>query len=70
MKRNVLLIFAFLLCSFSAIMAQNRTVRGKVTSVDDGTRIPGVTVKIKGSLLVPKRIPTGIMNLILVPIPF
>lgn len=49
MKKNVLLIFAFLFCSFNVLMAQNRTIRGKVTSADDGTGIPGVTVMIKGS---------------------
>jgi TonB-linked SusC/RagA family outer membrane protein len=49
MKKNVLFIFTLLFCSFSVLMAQNRTVKGKVTSADDGTGIPGVTVMIKGS---------------------
>lgn len=48
MKKTVLFIFTFLFCS-SVLMAQNRTVKGKVTSADDGSGIPGVTVMIKGS---------------------
>jgi TonB-linked SusC/RagA family outer membrane protein len=49
MKKTVLLIFAVLMCTMGAAMAQTRAVKGKVTSADDGTPIPGVTVMVKGS---------------------
>jgi len=35
--------------SITQVFAQNRTVTGTVTSKDDGTPIPGVSVKIKGT---------------------
>jgi TonB-linked SusC/RagA family outer membrane protein len=35
--------------SITQVFAQDRTVTGTVTSKDDGTPIPGVTVKIKGT---------------------
>jgi len=35
--------------SITQVFAQNRTVTGTVTAKDDGTPIPGVTVKIKGT---------------------
>jgi TonB-dependent starch-binding outer membrane protein SusC len=41
------LLFAFVLAI--PAMAQNITVTGKVTSADDGTPLPGVTVMVKGS---------------------
>jgi len=39
-----------LLCTFvyGEVFAQSRTVTGKVTSKEDGTPIPGATVKVKG----------------------
>lgn len=39
-----------LLCTFvyGEVFAQSRTITGKVTSKDDGTGLPGVTVKVKG----------------------
>lgn len=40
------LIFAFLAWS---TVAQSRMVRGKVTSVDDGSALPGVSVVVKGA---------------------
>lgn len=33
----------------SVAMAQTRTVTGKVTSAEDGTAIPGVSIKVKGT---------------------
>lgn len=51
--RNFLLI-SFLLLAFSILNyanAQERTVSGKVTSVDDGTPIPGVNVILKGTTI-------------------
>jgi TonB-linked SusC/RagA family outer membrane protein len=48
-----LLMFLTLLCTFvySGVFAQNRTVSGKVTSKDDGTGLPGVTVKVKSTTI-------------------
>lgn len=51
--RNFLRI-SFLLLAFSVLHyanAQERTVSGKVTSVDDGSVIPGVNVILKGSTI-------------------
>jgi TonB-linked SusC/RagA family outer membrane protein len=41
-----MLMFAF---TFSESWAQERTVSGKVTSVDDGSTLPGVNVVLKGT---------------------
>lgn len=43
------LIFLLISCTCYASFAQNRQVTGKVTSSDNGTFLPGVSVKIKGS---------------------
>ena len=46
------LLFCFIL-TFSigaaTVQAQDRTVTGKVTSVDDGEALPGVNVVLKGT---------------------
>lgn len=46
--RKILLIFSFVLIAAN-LMAQDRTVTGKITSADDGSPIPGVTVLLKGT---------------------
>lgn len=47
MKRILLLVmFVF---GFAALWAQERNISGKVTSVDDGSSIPGVNVLVKGT---------------------
>jgi len=38
-----------LFATFSLALAQDRTISGKVTSVEDGTPIPGVNVVVKGT---------------------
>jgi len=43
---SFMLMFAF---AFSESWAQERTVSGKVTSVEDGTSLPGVNVVLKGT---------------------
>jgi hypothetical protein len=49
MKKLLLVSLCFLMLGLTQVFAQNRTVTGTVTSKDDGTPIPGVTVKIKGT---------------------
>lgn len=43
------LLFSFLLLTVTSLFAQTRVIKGKVTSADDGTSIPGVTVMVKGT---------------------
>ena len=49
MKKLLLVSLCFLMLSITQVFAQNRTVTGTVTDKDDGTPIPGVTVKVKGT---------------------
>ncbi|MCQ0110464.1 SusC/RagA family TonB-linked outer membrane protein [Zhouia amylolytica] len=42
------LVFVLLMCS-QAVLAQSKTVTGKVTSEMDGSPLPGVTVMVKGT---------------------
>ena len=46
--RKILLIFSFVLVA-TQLLAQDRTVTGKITSTEDGSPIPGVTVVLKGT---------------------
>ncbi|MCW5909757.1 MAG: SusC/RagA family TonB-linked outer membrane protein [Cyclobacteriaceae bacterium] len=46
MRKILLLIFC---CSFLAVNAQQRIVSGKVTSAEDGSALPGVSVLLKGT---------------------
>jgi TonB-linked SusC/RagA family outer membrane protein len=48
MKKLLLLCFSFVFASIT-LMAQDRVISGKVTSVDDGTTLPGVNVVLKGT---------------------
>ena len=49
MKRKLLLIFVVCLSFLAQAFAQEKTITGKVTSSDDGSTIPGVSVKVKGT---------------------
>lgn len=49
MKKRLLLIFGFLFCLTGSVVAQNKTIRGKVTATDDGSAMPGVVVQVKGT---------------------
>lgn len=50
MKKFILLGFMLVLAfAFSESLAQDRTVSGRVTSVEDGASLPGVNVILKGS---------------------
>jgi TonB-linked SusC/RagA family outer membrane protein len=48
MKRLILSLFMFFALAVAA-MAQNRTVTGTVTSSDDRSPVPGVTVRVRGA---------------------
>jgi len=48
MKKILLLKFLLLVCSVQ-LLAQTKTITGKVTSADDATPLPGVNVLLKGS---------------------
>jgi len=49
MKKNLLMTFLFTLISVASLFAQDKKVSGKVTSAEDGSGLPGVTVQIKGT---------------------
>jgi Ca-activated chloride channel homolog len=49
MKKHIYLVIIFMSCCATNLMAQNRTITGKVTAKDDGTAIPGATVLVKGT---------------------
>ena len=48
MKKNLLLSLLGVIMSF-AVMAQGKKITGKVTSSDDDSGLPGVTVQVKGT---------------------
>lgn len=48
MKKGLLLMYLFTLISIQGILAQS-TVRGTVTSADEGGPVPGVTVLVEGT---------------------
>ncbi|WP_293300357.1 SusC/RagA family TonB-linked outer membrane protein [Pedobacter sp. UBA4863] len=49
MKKKLLMLFLSSFLLVIQVMAQQKTITGKVTSVEDGQPIPGATIKIKGS---------------------
>jgi iron complex outermembrane recepter protein len=49
--KNILLTFAFFLLIIRALIAQDLTIRGTITAVEDGLPLIGVTVQIKGTLI-------------------
>lgn len=49
MKKGLLLSFIFVFALVVQVLAQNRTVTGKVTDQENGQGLPGVTVLVKGS---------------------
>ena len=51
MNRLKLLLVLFVFTGFSALMAQTVTIKGTVTSAEDGLPIPSVTVTVKGTTL-------------------
>jgi TonB-linked SusC/RagA family outer membrane protein len=51
MNRLKLLLLLFVFSGFSALMAQTVTIKGTVTSADDGLPIPSVAVTVKGTTI-------------------
>lgn len=49
MKKRLSIIFLIMMSCTSLLFAQSRTVRGVVTSSEDGDPLPGVSVLIKGT---------------------
>ncbi|RZL11208.1 MAG: SusC/RagA family TonB-linked outer membrane protein, partial [Pedobacter sp.] len=49
MKKRLLTLFLGVFFLSIQVMAQQKTITGKVTSVEDGLPIPGASVKIKGT---------------------
>lgn len=49
MKKLLPSLFMFLFFGLTQLMAQNRTVTGKVLGSDDGLPLPGVSVHVKGT---------------------
>jgi TonB-linked SusC/RagA family outer membrane protein len=49
MKRKVLLLFLFLFIGIGLVNAQVPTVTGVVTSDEDGSPVPGATIRVKGT---------------------
>lgn len=51
MKRFTVLLAFFVFVSFQAMQAQNVQITGNVTSADDGSPLPGVSVVVKGTTI-------------------
>lgn len=49
MRKLLLLITVFLLVQLGKSFAQDRQVTGKITSSEDGSPLPGVSISIKGT---------------------
>ncbi|MEX0882007.1 MAG: carboxypeptidase-like regulatory domain-containing protein [Cyclobacteriaceae bacterium] len=48
--KNILLLFVLALGTVFSLIAQSRTVTGRVTSEDEPNGIPGVNVQVKGTM--------------------
>ncbi|MGN7719365.1 SusC/RagA family TonB-linked outer membrane protein [Chitinophaga sp. 22620] len=49
MRKGLTVLFLLLVCLSGQVLAQSRTIKGKVTAADDGTPIIGATVLAKGT---------------------
>ncbi|MGE7777905.1 SusC/RagA family TonB-linked outer membrane protein [Chitinophaga sp. NPDC101104] len=49
MRKGLTALFLILVCISGQVLAQSRTIKGKVTAADDGTPIIGATVIAKGT---------------------
>ena len=48
-KVRILFLLLFISCLASPLFAQNRVIKGRITSSEDGSALPGVNVAIKGT---------------------
>lgn len=51
MKKLAILLVCFVFAGMQTLLAQNIQISGKVTSAEDGTALPGVSVSVKGTTL-------------------
>lgn len=63
MKKNLLLTVLCVIITCSGVLAQERSVTGKVTSAEDGSPLPGVNIVIKGSAVGTVTDVNGLYNL-------
>ncbi len=49
MRKNSLLLLICVFATWSAVLAQDLKVSGTVTSADDGSALPGVSIQVKGT---------------------
>jgi len=49
MKKVLLLLLLVTFCGTIQVMSQSLTITGQVTSSEDGSALPGATVKVKGT---------------------
>ena len=49
MNRKITSLFVILLIATGHLIAQERTINGKITSKDDGQSLPGISVVVKGT---------------------
>ncbi len=63
MKKKLLLLFSSVFLLAAIVKAQEKTVTGKVTSAEDKLPIPGVSVKIKGTLSAVQTNTTGVYSI-------
>jgi len=49
MSKKLWLFFTIFLFACVAVIAQERTISGRITSADDGSPLPGVNVRVQGT---------------------
>lgn len=49
--KKIVLLLAFVAIGLNVLLAQTREITGTVTSADDGSSLPGVSISVKGSSL-------------------
>ncbi len=51
MRKREFLLYIMLLCSMQFLQAQSRIITGTVTAAEDGIKLPGVNVAVKGTTI-------------------
>jgi hypothetical protein len=49
MRRFTIALLVLLFAGINFAYAQTKTISGTVTSSDDGSKLPGVTIRVKGT---------------------